>query len=64
MFEDRGANKKYKGIKKGSSGMDFGNFASRIVSITNVEHFEKPEGEYKEVARLNLDQGAMQKKRS
>ena len=56
MFEDRGTNKKDKGIKKGSSGIDFQNFPSRIVFITNLEHFQKPEVEYKEVARLTVDQ--------
>ena len=64
MFEDIGTNKKHICIKKGSAGMDFENFASRIVSITNLEHFEKPELEYKEVARLTVDQGEMQKKTS
>ena len=64
MFEDRGTNKKHKGIKEGSSGMDFENFASRIVSITNLEHFKKPKVEYKEVARLTVDQGEVQKKTS
>ena len=64
MFEDRGTNKKHKGIKEGSSGMDFENFASRIVSITNLEHFKKSKVEYKEAARLTVDQGEMQKKSS
>ena len=59
MSEDRGTNKKHKGIKKVSSGMYFENFTSRIVSITNLEHFEKPKVEYKEVARLTVDQGEM-----
>lgn len=64
MFENRETNKKHKDIKKGSLGMGFDNFASRIVSITNLEHFEKPAGEFKEVARLTVSQGEMQKKMS
>ena len=64
MFEDRGTNKKHKSIEKGSSGMNFENCTSRIVSITNLEHFEKSEVEYKEVARITVGQGEMQKKRS
>ena len=32
--------------------------------IKNLEHFEKPEVEYKEVARPTVDQGEMQKKNS
>ena len=39
MFEDKEVNKKHKGIKKSSSGMCFENFAVRIVSITNLDHF-------------------------
>lgn len=48
--------------KKGSSGMNFENYASRIVSLTNFNYFEKAQVDYKEVARLTLNQGDMQKK--
>ena len=32
-----------------------------MVSLTNVDLFQKPPAEYKEVARLTLDRGEMQK---
>ena len=35
VFEDRNVNKKHKGIKKGSLGMNFENFSKRINSLTN-----------------------------
>ena len=62
MSENSEINKKHKGIKKGSSGMNFQNYASRIVLLTNFDYFEKPPADYKEVARLTVDQGEIQKK--
>ena len=62
MFENNLDNKKHKGIKKSSSGMCFENNTIRIVSLTNFDYFQKPRAEYKEVARLTLGKGKMQKK--
>ena len=42
--------------------MNFENYASRLVSLTNFDAFEKPSPEYKEVSRLTVHQGEMQKK--
>ena len=56
--------KKNKDIKKGSSVMCFENLVRSIVSVTNLDHFQKPLAEYKKVARLTVDQGKMQKKTS
>ena len=42
MFEDIFVNKKQKGIKKGSPGMDFENYVSRIISLNNCDTFVKP----------------------
>ena len=64
MFKDLALNKKHKGIKEGSSGMGFENFAGRIKSLVNFETFEKPPTEYKEVSRLSVVQGEMIKKQS
>ena len=61
-FEKRKINKKHRGIKKGSSGMNFENYSSRIVSLTNFNYFEKAQVDYKKVARLTVNQGRMQKK--
>ena len=59
MFENNLVNKKQRGIKKGSSGMSFENYASRIVSLVNFHYFQKPPAEYKEVARLTVDKSEM-----
>ena len=64
MFESSEINKKHKGIKKVSSGMNFENYATMIVSLTNFDYFEKAPADYKKVARLTVDQGEMQKKTS
>lgn len=37
MFPDSEVNKKHKRMEKGSSGMCFENYASRIVSLTNFK---------------------------
>ena len=42
--------------------MNFGNYANRITSLTNFDAFEKPPADYKEVSRLTVFQGEMQKK--
>ena len=44
MREDREVNKKHKGIKKGSSGMCFQNFASRIVLVYKLRSFPETFG--------------------
>ena len=62
LFENSCVNKKHKGIKKGSSGMNFENYAERLVSSANFDTFEKPPANYKEVPRLTVFQGKMQKK--
>lgn len=35
MFENKFINKKHKGIKQGSPGMNFENYAERLVSLNN-----------------------------
>ena len=37
LFEDKKLNKKYKGIRKWSSGLGFWNFANRITSLVNFD---------------------------
>ena len=44
--------------------MCFKNFAVRIVSITNLDHFQKPAAEHKEVGRLTVNRGEVQKETS
>ena len=62
LLKDRYLNKKHKGIKKGSSGLGFENFAQRIKSLVNFDTFEKPLNAQKQVSRLTLVTGEMVKK--
>lgn len=64
LLKDRYLNKKHKGIKKGSSGLGFENFAQRIKSLVNFDTFEKPLNAQKQVSRLTLVTGEMVKKLS
>ena len=41
--------------------MEFDKYADRIKSLVNFDTFEKPPGEYKEVARFTVKQGEMVK---
>ena len=61
ILKNLALNKKHKGIKKGSSGMGFGNFSNRIKSLVNFGTFQKPPAEYKEVSRFSVFQGEMVK---
>ena len=61
FFSDDSVNKKHKGIKKGSGGMEYSNNANRITSLVNFNRFEKPRSEYKEVERFVVKQGDMVK---
>ena len=47
FFSDNIVNKKHKGIKKGSKGMEYNNYANRIKSLINFKTFKKPPTEYK-----------------
>ena len=48
-FRGRNLNKKHKGIKKGSPGLENENFAQRIKSIVNFNTFEKPPADNKKI---------------
>ena len=61
LFEDKNINKKHKGIKKGSSGLGFKNFAQRIGSLVNFDTSEKPPRDTKNVSRFNVLAGEMVK---
>ena len=52
LFKDYMTNKKHKGIKKGSKGMEFANHANRIKPLRNFDTFEKPINEYEKVGRF------------
>ena len=59
FFKDYSTNKKHKGIKKGSKGMDFHNYANRIKFLKNFDTFEQPINEYKKVGRFMIKKGEM-----
>ena len=58
-FESDNVNKKHKGIKKGSAGMEYENYAERIKPIVDFETYEKPKADLKEVARISVKKGEM-----
>ena len=63
VFQNSKLNKKHKGIKKGSSRIEFENFSKRLNSLVNFDTFEKPASEYKQVSRFTVDKGEMVKKK-
>ena len=58
-FQSTKLNKKHKGIKKGSKGMDYENYAARIAPLKDFETYEKPKNNYKEVVRFAVKKGYM-----
>ena len=52
-------NKKYKGTKKGSTGLDFENFNNKITSLVNFDTFIKPPLDTKKVSTLTVANGEM-----
>ena len=61
FFQDYSSNKKHKGIKKGSRGMEFSNYAKRISYLVNFDIIEKPPAECKKISRFTVKQGDMVK---
>ena len=61
MLQDKGINKKHKGIKTGSSGLGLENFSQRVKSLDNFETFQKPPVDSKEMSRLTAKTGEMKK---
>ena len=53
-FESDNVNKKHKGKKKGSAGMEYENYAERIKPIVDFETYEKPKADLKEVVRISV----------
>ena len=44
--------KNTKAFNKGSPGMDFENYANRILALNDCNFFEKPKADMKQVSRL------------
>ena len=53
-FEDFRCNKNHKGIQKRAPGMNFENFAKRIVSVNEIENFENAKNEHQEQQRFSV----------
>ena len=53
MLKNLILNKKYKGIKKGSTGLGFENFVEKIKSLVKFETFKKLPVDQKEVSRFS-----------
>ena len=60
-FEDFSVNEKHKGQKKGTPGMDFENFASRIATSRQIDNFDAPKNEYTKQHRFTIIGGEIQK---
>ena len=59
FFKNYKTNKKHKGIKKGSRGMEFSNYANKLNFLVNFDIYGKPPAQYKEVLRFTVKQGEM-----
>ena len=60
-FENFDCNKKQKGQKTGTAGMNFGNFAAGIADSNQIDNFDAPINECIEQQRFTVIGGEMQK---
>ena len=58
-FRSENVNKEHKGIKKGSVGMDFENFAERIKPLYSFDNYVKPKKDAKPIVRISVKKGEM-----
>ena len=58
-FQSESINKKHKGVKKGSVGMDFEDFAERIKPLFDFDTYVKPKKDTKPVVRVSAKKGEM-----
>ena len=58
-FKSENVNKKQKGIKKGSIGMDFENYAERMKTLFGFKSYKKPKKDTKPVVRISVKKGEM-----
>ena len=58
-FKSELISKKHKGIKKGSIGMEFKNYAERIKPLLNFETYKKPKADLKDMVRISVKKGEM-----
>ena len=53
-FKTVNSNKKHKGIKKGSPGMEYENYAERIKPLIDFKTYKKPKPDIKDVVRISV----------
>ena len=58
-FKSENINKKHKGVKKGSLGMDFENYAERIKPLFDFKSYKKPKKGTKSVVRISVKKREM-----
>ena len=58
-FKSDNVNKKHKGTKKGSTGMDYENYAERIKPLFDFDSFKKPKEDSKPVVRISVKKEEM-----
>ena len=58
-FKGDTCNKKHKGIKKGSPGMDYENYAEKIKPLVDFKTYKKPKADIKDVVRISVKKGEM-----
>ena len=58
-FKTVNSNKKHKGIKKGSPGMAYENYAERIKPLIDFKTYKKPKPDIKDVVRISVKKGEM-----
>ena len=58
-FKSENINKKHKGVKKGSSAMEYENYAERIKPLYEFDSFKKSKKDMKKVVRISVKKGEM-----
>ena len=58
-FKSDNVNKKHKGIKKVSVGMEYKNYAERIKPLFDFKTYKKPKPDMKDVVRISVKKGEM-----
>ena len=59
FFKSQKSNKKHKGIKKGSAGMEYDNYAERIKPLFDFNTYKMPKPDVKNVVRISVKKGEM-----
>ena len=59
FFISQKSNKKHKGIKKGSAGMEYDNYAERIKPLFHFNTYKMPKPDVKNVVRISVKKGEM-----